>query len=766
MDALCGFARRRAVLTTVVGAVCAAAAWPASSVESQSPPPGANPVEWSRHVNSPVEPIGSAGWYEPTEYIGRGPGAPLKVAAPEQRTLPAEALDATLAYAKSMNSYGVLVAHRGAVQVEHYEDGFGPDRLLDSQSMHKPLAAIVTMAAVADGKLALADPLSRWLPQWRDDPRGRITVDQVLRMQTGLEEPAFEQKFGNRAYDFFITTQLEPKLFSLAAEDAPGSRFKVHYAATQLLQKVIEAATGRRYSAYLAERIWAPLGGGEARVRVDHEGGDALVFCCIEARPREWLRVGLMLAGHGTYENRTVLPLREFLQLTTPSPLSPNFAMQQVWRGSPYSPIRMMDSRNPARGLKNSAPFAAEDLFYLEGRGGQRVYVVPSRELVVVREGEIRMDWDDAAFLNPIIRAVPERPGARPSPAAGPGALPSPSFAFSALLAPPAPDYTKADAWSRRPAGSFGTVAEGGSRAGARAATRTSPRAPAKPAAFYVHHTTYGGNERWNASYDDPAVAPGVDTVVLGQASTLDACCDVWAPRYRQASIVALGVGMLPYDFAYLDVVAAFREFLAHNPDRPIVLMGHSQGALHVQHLVTDVIDRDPALAKRLVVAYVVGIPVPAALYSQALTRIKPCTSATQTGCIAVWATYSPDNKGIDAWRARARKTFATTMEGANDRGLQCTNPLNWRADGTAAPPSANVGAKIVDKATGTMIAPVKGGWGARCDDGALLLDGEPTAPFKPYQYDPGNWHLADVALFHGNVSRNAAERAKAWARR
>jgi CubicO group peptidase (beta-lactamase class C family) len=746
----------RIAWTAVAAAFLATAA---HAAETPAMPPGADPVAWERHLKSPAEPIGSVGWFEPTEAIGHGPGAPLKVAAPDHRTLPADALDGALAYAKSMNSYGVLVAHRGVVHLEYYREGFGPERLLDSQSMHKPLAAIVTMAAVADGKLALSDPLSKWLPQWRDDPRGRITVEQVLRMQTGLEEPAFEQTFGNRAYELFITTRLEDKVFALAAEDAPGTRFKVHYAATQLLQWVIEAATGQRYSAYLAERLWAPLGGGEARVRTDRPGGNALVFCCIEARPRDWLRVGLMLAGHGTYEGRTVLPLQQFLDLTTPSPLSPNFGMQQVWRGSPYSPVRSMDSRNPDRGLKISAPFAADDVFYLEGRGGQRVYVVPSRELVVVREGEIRMDWDDAAFLNPLIRAVPERPGAKPSPAAGPGALPSPAFGFSALLSPPAPDYAKSESWSRRPGDD---AAKSGARTGTAARGARSARSP-RAAAFYVHHTTYGGNERWNAAFDDPALVPGVDAVVLGQGDTLDTCCDLWAPRYRQASIVALGIGMLPYDLAYLDVLAAFREFLAKNPGRPIVLMGHSQGALHVQRLVTEVIDRDPALAKRLVVAYVVGIPVPMALYAKTLTRVRACESSVQTGCVAVWATYSPTNAGVAGWRMRAKQRYAPLMAEAGDDRLQCTNPLSWRADEAPAAPSLNLGAAVVDRATGALIPPVVGMVGARCDGGALMLEGTPTAPFTPYQYDPGNWHLADVALFRANIAKNAADRVAAW---
>lgn len=359
-----------------------------------------------RFAKSPAEPVAAVDWYTPTVDIGSGSGSPLPQVAAGEGSIAAEALDAALKYSRDKNSYGLIVAHRGVIQLEYYKEGFGPDRLLDSQSMHKPLTAILTMAAISDGKLELDDPLSRFIPAWRNDARGKITVRDVLYMQSGLFEPKYEEKLDNPAFQMFITSHLEKAVLALPLEDPPGTHYRSHYAATQLLQLVLESATRRRYADYLRERLWSKLGAGHARVRLDRPGGNAQVFCCLQARPRDWLRVGLMLAHRGEYGGQMLLSPAAFRQLTTASTMAPNFAMQQIWLGSPYHRVRSGDSRNPARGLPMSAPFAADDVFYLEGRGGQRVYVVPSLELVVVRQGEVRMEWDDAAFLNTLIRGL------------------------------------------------------------------------------------------------------------------------------------------------------------------------------------------------------------------------------------------------------------------------------------------------------------------------------------------------------------------------
>jgi CubicO group peptidase (beta-lactamase class C family) len=712
---------------------------------------------WQRYLNSPDDPVAATDWFEPTVEIGTGEGAPLKVAGENERTIAAPALEAALAYAREMNSYALLIAHKGAVQLEYYKDGFNSTRLLDSQSLHKPLVAILTMAAVADGKLALDDKLAKFIPAWAQDSRGQISVRDVLYMQTGLAEPVYEESVWNEAYRAFLTSRLDEAIVKLSAAEPPGVRFKSHYMATQLLQLVLEKATGAPYAAYLRERLWSRLGGGHARVRLDRPEGNAQVFCCLQARPRDWLRVGLMLAQNGLYNGQSILPLGTLAALLTPSPLNPNFAMQQIWLGSPYTPTRMSDSRNPARGLPVSEPYAAEDAFYLEGRGGQRVYVVPSRELVVVRQGEVRMEWDDAKFLNGILAGLPPLPTPRETPAALGRDLRPPAFAFSLLRAPQAPDYAQSTAWAARP-----QTADPADRIPPGLAD-TEAAATAKAAAFYIHPTTYYGNANWNAALGDAAVDAAVDAVVEAQASSLNQCCDVYAPRYRQAGIAALASGMQPYDLAFLDVRAAFETFLSEIGERPFVILGHSQGALHAQRLLAETIEPNAALARRLVAGYVVGIPVPQALYGTAFKTIGPCTSGDSLTCIAAWASYAPAFQGLERWRAGARARYAPLMQAGGSQALQCTNPLTWRQDEEPAAPAANLGATMLDPATGAMTSITPALVGAQCQDGALIVSPEPAPPFSLLAFEPGNYHLADIALFYANLRSNAAERVRAW---
>lgn len=711
---------------------------------------------WQRYFNSPADPIAATDWFEPTVEIGTGEGAPLKVAAESERTITKEALDAALAYAKEKNSYGLIIAHKGAVQLEYYKDGFNSTRLLDSQSLHKPLVGTLTMAAIADGKLTLDDKLAKFIPAWAQDSRGQVSVRDVLYMQSGLSEPRYEESVWNEAYRVFLTSRLDDAILKLTAEAPPGTHFESHYMATQLLQLVLEKATGQKYADYLRERLWSRLGGGHARVRLDRPDGNAQVLCCLQARPRDWLRVGLMLAQNGIYNGQTVLPLPTVIQLLTASSLNPNFAAQQIWLGSPANKIRMVDSREPTRGPPISEPYAAADAFFLEGRGGQRVYVVPSRELVVVRQGEVRMEWDDAKFLNGIIAGLPPLPPPNEGPTALGRDLKPPSTAFSVLLAPKAPDYAKPESWAARP-----------DRLDAADATPPGLALPAEPpkvAAFYIYPTTYYGNANWNASVEDANVNASVDAVVKGQATSLNECCAVYAPRYRQAGIAALASGgMLPYDLAFLDVRAAFGQFLKEIGDRPFVIVGHSQGALHAQRLLTEVVEKDEALARRLVAGYVIGIPVPQALYGTAFKTLGPCANPSATNCIAAWATYSPAFANLDRWRAGARARYASLMQASGNQGIQCTNPLTWGADEIPAAPAANLGASLVNPVDGQLTALSPALVGAQCQDGALMVTPEPPLPFAALAFEPGNYHLADIALFYANLRSNTAERARAW---
>ena len=121
--------------------------------------------------------------------------------------------------------------------------------------------------------------------------------------------------------------------------------------------------------------------------------------------------------------------------------------------------------------------------------------------------------------------------------------------------------------------------------------------------AFFIHPTTYLERDRWNALLADGASQSRAELFVRSQASAFNEVAEVWAPRYRQA---AFGAFLLDnpdatkaLDLAYGDVLAAFDKFAATAPaDRPIILAGHSQGALHLSRLLVDRVAGTP-LARR-----------------------------------------------------------------------------------------------------------------------------------------------------------------------
>jgi predicted esterase len=140
--------------------------------------------------------------------------------------------------------------------------------------------------------------------------------------------------------------------------------------------------------------------------------------------------------------------------------------------------------------------------------------------------------------------------------------------------------------------------------------------APGEAAVFFVHSTTFLGRDHWNAPLDDIDSRRRADLLVAATASAFNDAGPVWVPHYRQAALGAfLTHGPArdqAIDLAYADIRAAFSAFLAALPaDQPIILAGHSQGALYVARLLRDRVRATP-LARRLVAAYVIGWPVSA----------------------------------------------------------------------------------------------------------------------------------------------------------
>src|SRR4051794_10174101 len=160
----------------------------------------------------------------------------------------------------------------------------------------------------------------------------------------------------------------------------------------------------------------------------------------------------------------------------------------------------------------------------------------------------------------------------------------TPKGHFEAAEAGGGPDYSQASSWVARP----GMTNDPALWLPDGVASSTGGAA-----VFYIHPTTYLRNDRWNA----PLQAGG-DTAfrtrlfVQSQASVFSGAGRIWAPHYRQAAFGAFLLDSADarsaLDFAYRDVSAAFDQFLKESGGRPIILAGHSQGALHLMRLLRE----------------------------------------------------------------------------------------------------------------------------------------------------------------------------------
>jgi hypothetical protein len=321
------------------------------------------------------------------------------------------------------------------------------------------------------------------------------------------------------------------------------------------------------------------------------------------------------------------------------------------------------------------------------------------------------------------------------------------------------PDYAKADSWLARPG-----LADDPSK------WRPSNEVGTRPIAidarvFYIHPTTYLERDRWNAP-----LYPGGDTefrtrlFVQSQASAFNQNAEIWAPRYRQAAFGAFLLksddAQKALDFAYADVAAAFDQFLEQVPAKsPIILAGHSQGALHLERLLREKIS-GKAVAKRIVAAYVVGWPISVSSDLPAL-RLPACASPDQAGCILSWMTFGdPPNPDfiLHDWE----KTKAFNGGERRQKDALCVNPISGTEDG-AAKPQDNPGTLLpsADMRSATL---QPGLVGARCDKGLLILSGGVPA-IGGFVLPGNNYHAYDYALFWGAIRQDAQRRLAAWHR-
>jgi CubicO group peptidase (beta-lactamase class C family) len=299
--------------------------------------------------------------HPPRERLAGGNEPPAPRVAPELELLDRRALEAAAGYAGEHGSRALIVSRHDHIVFERYWQGTGFDTLADAQSFTPLLAALAAGVAISHRRIGWPDePIGAFITEWSQDPRGAITVRDLL---TRLEQPA----------------------------DA------------QLLALVLERASGARYAAYLSQALWRRIGAGDAWLRLDRPGGAAHADCCLLARQGDWIRIGQLLLRDGNYRGDEVIRPGWVTLMRTPSRGDPRYGAY-LRLGSPAAPGR--------------EPYAARDLFAVQGEGGNRLWLMPSLQIAILRAAPAGRDadWDDSRIPNLIIRGArdylpPAEPG-------------------------------------------------------------------------------------------------------------------------------------------------------------------------------------------------------------------------------------------------------------------------------------------------------------------------------------------------------------------
>ena len=283
-------------------------------------------------------------------------------------------LDGARAYAfqPGKNTQGVVVTRRGTLVAEWYADNRDAKSYAASWSMAKSFTSALVGIAIHEGAIPSVDvPLVDYFPEWAGSPRDQIRLEDVLHMSSGLEwneEYQIDMATESDVVQLLVTTE-SPVEYVLARPlgAAPNTAFNYSSGDTLLLSAILAASTGQSAGDYARSRIFSKL---------DIEGaewwraktGETLTYCCLDMTSRDFARFGLLYMQHGEWEGEQLVPTEWIDASLTSSPTYAGYGYQWWLEGK-------VDPELPA------------DLFMANGHDGQFIYVIPSLELVVVRNG-------------------------------------------------------------------------------------------------------------------------------------------------------------------------------------------------------------------------------------------------------------------------------------------------------------------------------------------------------------------------------------------
>ena len=276
-------------------------------------------------------------------------------------------------------THAVVVVQGGAMVAERHAGDVSPDDAFRSWSMAKSITSALVGILVREKRLDLHAPIA--VPEWGpDDPRSRITVDQMLRMVDGLRFREAEH-LGGGAVRYYPEAESDviPMLFGAGRRDVAGfaatlprvaepeARWNYNSGASNLLARRVGEVVGGGADgmrAFMQRELFGPLGMTTAQPVFD-EAGHFVGSSHCPASARDFARFGLLYLRGGVFDGRRILPEGWVDYSRTPTPQSEGLYGAHFWV------------------IPGSL-----GIFECHGAFGQRISIVPKLDLVVVRVGD------------------------------------------------------------------------------------------------------------------------------------------------------------------------------------------------------------------------------------------------------------------------------------------------------------------------------------------------------------------------------------------
>jgi CubicO group peptidase (beta-lactamase class C family) len=288
---------------------------------------------------------------------------------------------------------GIAVIYKNQLIAERYLNGYDSNTLFHGWSMTKSLTGAWAGILAERGLLNLDEPVG--IDIWKEDDRSGITVKNVIQMSTGLN---WYENYFTISDATVMLMQSEDMLAAVTGNKLihpAGSFWNYSSGDANLLSAIIRQRINddQLYQRSLYSDLLHPVGMLSTKVETD-ASGLFIASSYSYGTVRDWARFGLLFLNNGVFAGDTILSADWVQFMKTPVEASNGKYAGTFWLHEPEE--------------KNALVNAPSDIYFADGFLGQRVYIIPSRELVVVRMGFGMTNFNLNNFLREVIITLPE----------------------------------------------------------------------------------------------------------------------------------------------------------------------------------------------------------------------------------------------------------------------------------------------------------------------------------------------------------------------